>query len=59
MKRICSKCFREFTEEDSRPIPIETLGQIYIEGVDNQDARDVCPICREELGILNLLGFGE
>jgi len=59
MKKICSKCFREFTEEDSDRSPIEVLGQIYLEGVDNQDARDICPICREALGILNLLGFGE
>jgi len=59
MKKICLKCFREFTEEDSDPSPIEALGQIYLEGVDNQDARDICPICRADLGILNLLGFGE
>lgn len=59
MTKICSRCFREFTEEDISPSPVEVLGQIYLDVVEKQDARDICPICREDLGILNLLGFGE
>ncbi|PKN68528.1 MAG: hypothetical protein CVU54_14520 [Deltaproteobacteria bacterium HGW-Deltaproteobacteria-12] len=59
MKKICSKCFREFTEDDQSPGPAEVLGQLYLDMLENQDARGICPECREEHGILNLLGFDQ
>ena len=58
MKKICSKCFREFTEDDDIPTPVDVLGQIFIDAMEDQDAGNICPKCREDLGILNLLGFG-
>jgi len=57
MKKVCTKCFREFTEDNYGPNPVDVLGQIFIDAAGDQDAGDICPTCREDLGILNLLGF--
>ena len=57
MKKICARCFREFNEGDDGPSPVEALGQIFVDVADDQDAGDICPACREDLGILNILGF--
>jgi hypothetical protein len=35
------------------------LGEMFLEHMGDDDAEDVCPKCKEELGIINLLGFGE
>jgi len=56
--KLCKKCFREFDEnnkmEDS---PARELGDIFISETGNVDIEDICPECREELGIINLMGF--
>jgi len=41
---------------------MEALGEIFLESVDGddpgvQDVGHLCPTCREELGIVNILGF--
>jgi len=59
MKKVCSRCFREYTEDDDRSSPVDVLGPIFIDTVGDQDAGDICPKCREDLGILNLLGFSD
>ena len=58
MKKICSNCCREITEDDDIRTPVDVLGQIFIDAMEDQDAGNICPKCREDLGILNLLGFG-
>jgi len=58
MKKICSRCCREYTEDEDISIPVDVLGQIFIDAMEDQDAGNICPKCREDLGILNLLGFG-
>jgi hypothetical protein len=35
------------------------LAEIFIGDIDIQDINDLCPECREELGVMNLLGFGQ
>lgn len=57
MRKICARSFREFTDDDDGPSPVDTLGQIFIDAVKDQDAGELCQFCREDLGILNLLGF--
>jgi len=61
--KICQNCFQTF---DETPIPhatpAEGLGNIFLDSVreDNcsaQEGRDLCPTCRETLGIVNMLGF--
>ena len=61
MKKICKRCFREFEEEENMDInPAEKFANLMLRdmGVE-EDIRDLCPQCREELGIMNILGFGE
>ena len=59
VRKICAKCFREYFEEDGLATPMEELGRIFLGAVQDQDTGNFCPECRNELGILNLLGFGE
>ena len=56
--KLCKKCFREFDENDKmEDSPARELGDIFLSETGNVDIEDICPQCREELGILNLLGF--
>lgn len=62
--KICQNCFREFEDEANATVSsVGVLGDIFIETVsdnypDTQDNHNLCPICREKLGIVNLLGYG-
>ena len=62
--KVCQNCFQEFEDEAvTTTSPVEVLGEIFLDAVgrvkpDVQDARQLCPACREKLGIVNLLGFG-
>ena len=56
MMKICDNCHREYFDEDDRATPTEELGRIVLDAI--RDPPSLCPDCREELGILNLLGFG-
>lgn len=64
--KICQNCFQEFEDlpyPEAASNPAEVLGEIFLDAVggDNpsaQDASQLCPACREKLGIVNLLGFG-
>ena len=62
--KVCQNCFQEFEDEAvTTASPVEVLGEIFLETMggnnpDIQDGRNLCPVCREELGIINLLGFG-
>jgi len=59
MKR-CKRCFREFDEEDVVDIsPAAELADIFLQDIGVDDVNDLCPDCREELGIVTLLGFEE
>ena len=40
--------------EDS---PARELGDIFISDIGDVDIKDIGPECREELGIINLMGF--
>jgi len=37
--------------------PARELGGIIISDVGDIDVADICPECREELGIMNIMGF--
>lgn len=54
----CLRCNARFDETE--PIeynPIEELGAVFIETIGNIDFHDLCPACREKLGIFSLLAF--
>jgi len=53
----CKRCGKEVEDIETRVTPMEELGQIFQKSVKECDAEQLCPECKEELGILNLLGF--
>ena len=59
MLKTCKRCFREFDEEDVLDTsPTTELADIFLQDIGVEDINDLCPECREELGVMNLLGFG-
>ena len=54
----CKKCGQKFDDDNGVASPAKTLGELFLEATE-EDPRDLCPRCREELGIFNLLGFDE
>ena len=56
--KTCKQCFREFEEEDIDISPPEELANIFLQDLGVEDINDLCPQCREELGVINILGFG-
>lgn len=58
--KICKRCFREFDEEDVLDVnPAKDLADNFLQDSGVANINDLCPECREELGIMNLLGFGQ
>lgn len=54
----CRKCGERFDEEEGAMSPAEALGEIFLESA-GESPRGLCPDCREEIGVLVLLGFDE
>ena len=54
----CRKCGRKYDEEDGVMGPMETLGELFLEST-GEEPSNLCPECREELGVISLLGFDE
>jgi len=53
-------CFREFEGEDVwEDSPAMELGDIFARNTGIEDISDLCPECKEELGVINFLGFGQ
>jgi hypothetical protein len=58
--KTCRRCFLKFDEEDVMYVNPETeLAESFLQYVGSVDMNDLCPECMEELGVMNLLGFGE
>jgi len=57
--KVCKRCFREFEEDDIDISPAEELADIFLQDIGVEDINDLCPQCREELGVMNLLGLGQ
>jgi hypothetical protein len=58
--KICSKCFSEFNEREGADYNLALeLGDIFMEHTIESNGSDLCPECREEFGMLNLIGFGK
>jgi len=62
--KICKNCFQAF-EDIPLPheSPAENLVNIVLDSENDndyspQESHDLCPSCREALGVLNMLGFG-
>ena len=58
--KICKNCCREFDDrEDDGHNPMLELAMIFLEATGEVNVTDYCPEFREELGLLNLAGFGK
>jgi hypothetical protein len=58
--KICSKCSRKFNDqEDADYNPARELEDIFLKHTIGVNSDDLCPECIEELGRLNLMGFGK
>lgn len=56
--KICKNCFQEFDErEDNNHNPMVELGNIFIEHTTEVNPADYCHECREEQGMINVVGF--
>jgi hypothetical protein len=56
--RRCKRCFKEFHDNENIAYsPARDLGDIFISGIGDVDVEDLCPECREELGVMNIIGF--
>ncbi|MDO9517210.1 MAG: hypothetical protein Q7J10_04075 [Methanosarcinaceae archaeon] len=58
--KTCKNCFREFDEEDILDVsPATELADIFLQDIGVEDINDLCPECIEEMGVMDLLGFGQ
>lgn len=39
--------------------PAEDIGNLFLESGNETEASEICPECKEDAGILMLLGFGQ
>jgi len=59
--KICKRCFKEFEESEADVVdvsPVTELADIMLRDIGVENINDLCPRCREELGVMGLLGFG-
>lgn len=58
--RTCSNCGHLFEPDVvEEPDPAAELGKIFQESIDSCEISHLCLTCRRELGILNIIGFGQ
>ncbi len=56
--KLCSNCGQSIQEDNSKN-PAEILGDLVEQSVNEVDDSCLCQACKEELGMLSLMGFGE
>jgi len=54
---VCRRCSKEFEEPETYTTPMEELGKIFQRSINGENADKLCPDCKKELGVINLLGF--
>jgi hypothetical protein len=57
--KTCKRCFREFDQSKYDINPSTELADIFLNDMGVENINDICPECRKELDVMNLLGFGE
>lgn len=53
--KTCPKCGEEFGEDVNEYNPAQELDEMFHDGMAEPDADDLCPKCREKLGMMNVL----
>jgi len=56
---VCRRCLREYDEPEGSTTPVEELGRIFLEDISGYYTGQLCPDCREQLGMFTLLWFGK
>ncbi len=60
MMKCCPRCFKLFEALDvSAESPMEELADMLPISSGGANTEDLCPQCKEELGMMTLLGFGK
>lgn len=58
--KICKLCQKVFEDDLAREEnPAEAIGTLFLENGTEVEANEICPECKEDTGILMLLGFGQ
>lgn len=58
--KICKRCFQEFVEDENLyQSPASELADIFSKISGGESVKELCPQCKEELGVKNLIGFSE
>lgn len=59
MKR-CSRCLQYFEDQnDTEESPVEELADMFLLSTGEANPEDLYPECKEELGMITTLGFGD
>jgi rubredoxin len=57
---ICEICGHPFKEDEGNPkSPAEILGDLFQKSTNAVDHKVLCQACKEERGMLRLMGLGE
>ncbi len=72
MVKTCKLCFREFDQSEADVVDVSPAAELgdYVDSrlrgndrgetdIGVEDINDLCPQCREEMGVMHLLGFVE
>ena len=54
----CRKCGEQYDEDDGPMSPMEVPGELFLASA-GEESQNFCPRCREEIGVIGLLGFDE
>ena len=58
--KTCKRCLREYDDRIFiHKNPVGDLAELFLKATDPESGNDLCPDCRDETGIFNLLGFGQ
>lgn len=58
--KICKYCGFRFEDiEIQETNPFQKMGELFYNSNNQIDSEEICPQCKEKLGILNILGFGD
>ncbi|MEN6468267.1 MAG: hypothetical protein ABFD45_04885 [Smithella sp.] len=58
--KICKLCQKVFENDSAREKnPAEDIGNLFLESGNETEASEICPDCKEDAGILTLLGFDQ
>ena len=58
--KICKLCQKVFEDDLAREEnPAEVIGNLFLENGNEAEASAICSDCKEDAGILTLLGFDQ